>query len=214
MSALSTAQAAAPSRILASSAAGEGVEQLGTGSEDWRHGEGTTGIVRATTLLSAHSLPCAAARKLTSAAWSTKCAFPAASTRFTSRGRTSKPSSGVWAGTPGNLHVGDLTEGNRSSPCVQMRECDDAGAGFLEPYPSFQPTPVPIITPTTLARPETGRWDTVFEACSAVCRTHSRSTVHENAYLYPRRFCFSGPLGESTGAGSVSRPRACASKPG
>ena len=40
-------------------------------------------------------------------------------------------------------------------------------------------------------RPETGRWGSVFEYCRNKCRTSSKSTVHENAYLSPQHHCFS-----------------------
>lgn len=36
-----------------------------------------------------------------------------------------------------------------------------------------------------------GTWSDEFELCSAVCRTHSRSTSHENSYIAPRHHCFS-----------------------
>ena len=44
-------------------------------------------------------------------------------------------------------------------------------------------------------RPETGYWTNAFDYCEGVCRTTSRSTQHENAYILDRRFCFS-KLGE------------------
>lgn len=44
-------------------------------------------------------------------------------------------------------------------------------------------------------REETGIWQTEFEYCRAKCRTTSRSTQHENAFILKRRFCFS-ELGE------------------
>ncbi|BDA49135.1 probable UPF0454 protein C12orf49 homolog at N-terminal half [Coccomyxa sp. Obi] len=40
-------------------------------------------------------------------------------------------------------------------------------------------------------RPETGRWASVFEYCRNKCRTSSKSTVHENAYLSTFHHCFS-----------------------
>ncbi|KAK9814096.1 hypothetical protein WJX72_000564 [[Myrmecia] bisecta] len=40
-------------------------------------------------------------------------------------------------------------------------------------------------------RPETGRWNSAFEYCRGKCRTTSRSTVHENAYLDTHHHCFS-----------------------
>ncbi|KAK9808166.1 hypothetical protein WJX73_004026 [Symbiochloris irregularis] len=40
-------------------------------------------------------------------------------------------------------------------------------------------------------RDNTGRWSSAFEYCRGKCRTTSRSTVHENAYLDPHHHCFS-----------------------
>lgn len=40
-------------------------------------------------------------------------------------------------------------------------------------------------------RPETGRWETVFQACQAACRTSSHSTQHENAFIALRKHCYS-----------------------
>jgi hypothetical protein len=37
-----------------------------------------------------------------------------------------------------------------------------------------------------------GTWPDAWEYCSGLCRTHSRSTVHENAYISTRHHCFSG----------------------
>ncbi|CAD7705056.1 unnamed protein product [Ostreobium quekettii] len=39
--------------------------------------------------------------------------------------------------------------------------------------------------------PETGHWGDEFEYCRGKCRTHSRSTVHENAFIDVKHFCFS-----------------------
>lgn len=36
-----------------------------------------------------------------------------------------------------------------------------------------------------------GVWDTVFQYCMAICRTHVFSTSHENAYIGARHHCFS-----------------------
>ncbi|KAF8063807.1 hypothetical protein HT031_003664 [Scenedesmus sp. PABB004] len=36
-----------------------------------------------------------------------------------------------------------------------------------------------------------GVWADAFEYCLAACRTHGRSTSHENAYIGPRHHCFS-----------------------
>ena len=38
---------------------------------------------------------------------------------------------------------------------------------------------------------EAGVWDTVFDYCMAICRTHVFSTSHKNAYIGPRHHCFS-----------------------
>lgn len=51
-------------------------------------------------------------------------------------------------------------------------------------------------------------WDTPFEYCMAVCRTHVFSTSHENAYIGPRHHCFSKlgkPLVRERERGGVSR---------
>lgn len=39
--------------------------------------------------------------------------------------------------------------------------------------------------------PTTGKWDDAFQYCMGKCRTHKRSTVHENAFIDDRHFCFS-----------------------
>ena len=42
-----------------------------------------------------------------------------------------------------------------------------------------------------LNKPETGTWSNVFDLCRGLCRTSSRSTKHENAFiLEDRHFCF------------------------
>jgi len=38
---------------------------------------------------------------------------------------------------------------------------------------------------------ESGKWSSEFEYCQGICRTWTHSTVHENAFLNSRRFCFS-----------------------
>ena len=45
--------------------------------------------------------------------------------------------------------------------------------------------------PRGFGKKETGEWSTPFEYCRAVCRTTSRSTDHENAFIDTRRYCFS-----------------------
>lgn len=40
-------------------------------------------------------------------------------------------------------------------------------------------------------QPQTGLWASPWEFCTGVCRTNARSTVHENAYLLPRKHCYS-----------------------
>lgn len=40
-------------------------------------------------------------------------------------------------------------------------------------------------------RMETGKWGSPFEFCRGKCRTSSKSTVHENAYLDSYHHCFS-----------------------
>ncbi|EIE18996.1 hypothetical protein COCSUDRAFT_31544 [Coccomyxa subellipsoidea C-169] len=49
-------------------------------------------------------------------------------------------------------------------------------------------------------RPETGLWPSVFEYCRNKCRTSSKSTVHENAYLSPFHHCFSSSGKPTTAA--------------
>ena len=46
-----------------------------------------------------------------------------------------------------------------------------------------------------LCRPETGSWTSAFAYCRGKCRTSSRSTVHENAYLDKQHHCFSASGG-------------------
>ncbi len=58
-------------------------------------------------------------------------------------------------------------------------------------------------------RPETGRWGSVFEYCRGKCRTSSKSTVHENAYLSPLHHCFSAS-GARLPARCVHAARPCA----
>ncbi|GIL53914.1 hypothetical protein Vafri_9497 [Volvox africanus] len=38
---------------------------------------------------------------------------------------------------------------------------------------------------------ESGVWGNAFDYCKGICRTHSRSTAHENAYISARHHCFS-----------------------
>ncbi|PNH03738.1 hypothetical protein TSOC_010165, partial [Tetrabaena socialis] len=38
---------------------------------------------------------------------------------------------------------------------------------------------------------DSGFWGDPFEYCKGVCRTHSRSTAHENSYISTRHHCFS-----------------------
>mmetsp|Transcript_18603 Transcript_18603/g.39956 ORF Transcript_18603/g.39956 Transcript_18603/m.39956 type:complete len:200 (-) Transcript_18603:575-1174(-) len=38
---------------------------------------------------------------------------------------------------------------------------------------------------------DSGTWGEAFEYCRGVCRSHGRSTVHENAYISTRHHCFS-----------------------
>lgn len=46
---------------------------------------------------------------------------------------------------------------------------------------------------------DTGHWDNEFQYCQGKCRTHQRSTEHENRYIDSRHFCFS----------DSGRPRVC-----
>ncbi len=54
-------------------------------------------------------------------------------------------------------------------------------------------------------RSETGRWGSPFEYCRGKCRTSSKSTVHENAYLDSHHHCFS----QSGKLMAVCSARAC-----
>lgn len=54
-----------------------------------------------------------------------------------------------------------------------------------------------------VCRPQTGHWSEPFAYCRAICRTTSKSTVHENRYIGTRHFCFS----------SLGRPRKTPSVP-
>jgi hypothetical protein len=38
---------------------------------------------------------------------------------------------------------------------------------------------------------DTGHWHNTFQYCEGKCRTHKRSTEHENRYIDDRHFCFS-----------------------
>lgn len=44
--------------------------------------------------------------------------------------------------------------------------------------------------PRGFGKKETGYWETPFEYCKATCRTTSRSTQHENAFIGDRRYCY------------------------
>ncbi len=39
--------------------------------------------------------------------------------------------------------------------------------------------------------PSAGMWPSAWEYCRGICRTHSASTMHENAYISTRHHCFS-----------------------
>lgn len=45
--------------------------------------------------------------------------------------------------------------------------------------------------PKVPGKKDSGVWDTAFEYCMAICRTHVFSTSHENAYIGQRHHCFS-----------------------
>mmetsp|Transcript_19991 Transcript_19991/g.50283 ORF Transcript_19991/g.50283 Transcript_19991/m.50283 type:complete len:235 (-) Transcript_19991:82-786(-) len=52
------------------------------------------------------------------------------------------------------------------------------------------PVDAHIHTYRSPGRSETGQWGSVFELCRGKCRTSSKSTVHENAYLGARHHCY------------------------
>jgi SREBP regulating gene protein len=58
--------------------------------------------------------------------------------------------------------------------------------------PSQDPEAHMATSPRGFKKEETGYWSTPFDYCQSVCRTTSRSTQHENAFISNRRFCFAG----------------------
>lgn len=56
--------------------------------------------------------------------------------------------------------------------------------------PSKEPENRMTEFPRGFGKKETGYWDTPFEYCKATCRTTSRSTQHENAFIGDRRYCY------------------------
>jgi len=58
--------------------------------------------------------------------------------------------------------------------------------------PSHQPELHMATSPRGFGKEETGYWDTPYDYCQSACRTTSRSTQHENAFISERRFCFDG----------------------
>lgn len=46
---------------------------------------------------------------------------------------------------------------------------------------------------------DTGYWDNAFQFCVGKCRTHKRSTEHENSFIDDRHFCFSDAARPMTG---------------
>jgi hypothetical protein len=46
-------------------------------------------------------------------------------------------------------------------------------------------------SPPLRARARAGHWENPFDHCRFACRTHARSTSHENAYIDARHHCFS-----------------------
>ncbi|KIZ06721.1 putative UPF0454 protein C12orf49lags:Precursor [Monoraphidium neglectum] len=64
--------------------------------------------------------------------------------------------------------------------CVSC--CLEPGHGAKERLPEVFRVP---------GKKASGTWQSEFELCAAVCRTHRYSTAHENAYISPRHHCFS-----------------------
>lgn len=58
--------------------------------------------------------------------------------------------------------------------------------------PSQQPELHMTTSPRGFGKEETGYWETPYDYCQSACRTTSRSTQHENAFISERRFCFAG----------------------
>lgn len=89
-------------------------------------------------------------------------------------------------------------------------------------------TPFGLIFRRCCISPAAGYWESPFDFCRFICRTHKRSTAHENAYIGARHHCFShlgrplvsGPLAAEVASritmvlGAHGQPcdAACASK--
>lgn len=84
-------------------------------------------------------------------------------------------------------------------PCAWCCSCDP-GDGCCSVYeecvscclsPSHGTSAMLSSTLRARGHAETGVWSSLFELCGGVCRTTSLSTQHENAYILPRKHCYS-----------------------
>jgi len=83
--------------------------------------------------------------------------------------------------------------------CETCSELDDCCASYENcvsccMYPKNEAMKRMADTFIGLNKPETGKWQNSFDFCTGQCRTTSRSTENENAYIGDRHFCFSHSL--------------------
>jgi len=56
--------------------------------------------------------------------------------------------------------------------------------------PEHAPDAARASSPRGREKPETGYFETSFGFCRSKCRTQAKVTVHENAYISPKHYCF------------------------
>jgi len=56
--------------------------------------------------------------------------------------------------------------------------------------PEHAPDAARAASPRGREKPETGYFETSFGFCRSKCRTQAKVTVHENAYISPKHYCF------------------------
>lgn len=91
--------------------------------------------------------------------------------------------------------TGCCTAGEQHS-CAMCNKVDSCCESFEHcvsccMHPDNKPEERRKETPRVFHDANSGVWADVFEYCLATCRTHGRSTSHENAYIGPRHHCFS-----------------------
>lgn len=69
--------------------------------------------------------------------------------------------------------------------------------------PSSHPEALQQQVRTIRGDPKSPLWPDTFEFCRFYCRSHGRSTAHENAYIGARHHCFSR-LGKPMVGGAVA----------